>query len=195
MMLTKVNTFKDRPHLKAERLSRPSPNLITHAALLAILTLTQGFLFCVCSRACTEDKSTSKSITHLPFTASPTRREFLFKRHPHSLCTLPLQSHLNHVHINHCHRPAYSWPSMSNTGQRWRRGNIQRRVWKEFKGSTRRTWEEIFCSPYPSSVKFYTYLSMLAVVSQTALKIRSTSGRLSDSIYKALTGMTCEGPD
>lgn len=25
--------------------------------------------------------------------------------------TLPLQSHLNQVHINHCHGAAYSWPS------------------------------------------------------------------------------------
>lgn len=45
------------------------------------------------------------------------------KRHPRSRHTLPLQSYLNQARINHCHGPAYSWPSKSNTGQRWRRGN------------------------------------------------------------------------
>lgn len=71
------------------------PNSITHTALLPILSSAQRFfsfslLVCVL-RMCWKLK-------HL---------------HSSSYCSLDahdLSAHLTQVRINHCHRPAYSWP-------------------------------------------------------------------------------------
>lgn len=150
-------------------MGRPLTNSITHAALLQILSWAPR-RFCatdrVFTRMCRRQNHFADSSPQLLITAFLTHSQFSpLKRRPRSLHTLPVQSHLNQVHINHCHGAAYSWPSVSTAGQRWQRGNKQRRGWK----GVRASWggnisisergKTLNVTFHPSRVQSYTWFS------------------------------------
>lgn len=116
-MVRRANRFKGPAHLKAVKSWADLYLIQLHTQLCYPYSLQRwDFLrhwVSLCSCACAGD--TCRFITHLPITmflthtnarthaGTHTRTGFLFRRHPRSLNTLPLRSHLNQVRINHCH--------------------------------------------------------------------------------------------
>lgn len=112
-----ANKFKGPAHLKAVK---------SWAGLYLIQLLTRlcysfaQFFFFFCSTTeCWRTKAQNHLQNHQPFFSffGTRRRLKHFKKHKHTHTkkaptfashTLPLQSHLNQVHINHCHRAAHS---------------------------------------------------------------------------------------